>query len=53
MPAKRISVQQIALTLGGGGHMYAAGFKVPAQGDFAAQREEIIAQIEAGIAAQL
>lgn len=51
--AGKVSVQQIAMSLGGGGHLYAAGFKQPAQADFTAQIDEIIAHVEAGVASQL
>lgn len=51
--AGRVSVQKIAMSLGGGGHEFAAGFKVPAESDFPAQVATIIGKVEADVAAQL
>jgi nanoRNase/pAp phosphatase (c-di-AMP/oligoRNAs hydrolase) len=35
----RISVQKIALSFGGGGHMYAAGFSTPSDGGMSVEED--------------
>lgn len=50
---KRINVQQIAVTLGGGWHMYAAGCKQPREWIFEEQVKEIVSRINTEINKQL
>lgn len=50
---RRIDVQKVALHFNGGGHMYAAGAKVPVQPDFNTQVTELTAEINKEIEKQL
>ncbi len=50
---KRINVQQIATQMNWGGHIYAAGARQPAQGDFETQVKKIVDDINTEIDKQL